>query len=47
VGGIYRWRWRDVEGGKEFGIRGVFLRIDPDVAITHTQIFDPAPGPPL
>lgn len=41
VGGIYRWRWRSVESGKEFGFHGVFLRIEPDVAITHTQIFDP------
>lgn len=41
VGGRYRWRWRNVEESREFGFHGVFLHIEPDTQIMHTQIFDP------
>ncbi len=41
VGGSYRWRWRNVESGKEFGFHGVYLSIEPNAKIAHTQIFDP------
>jgi uncharacterized protein YndB with AHSA1/START domain len=39
--GGYRWRWRNAESGREFGFHGVFLRVEPNVQIVHTQIFDP------
>lgn len=41
VGGRYSWRWRNIEGSREFGFHGVFLHIEPDAQIIHTQIFDP------
>lgn len=41
VGGTYRWRWRSVATGDEFGFHGVFLSIEPEVTLVHTQIFDP------
>lgn len=41
VGGAYRWRWRNHGSGAEFGFHGVFLHIEPDLEVRHTQIFDP------
>jgi len=41
VGGRYRWHWKNFESGGEFGFHGVFLHIEPDAQIVHTQIFDP------
>jgi uncharacterized protein YndB with AHSA1/START domain len=41
VGAGYRWRWRNVESGREFGFHGVFLRIEPDAEIMHTLKWTP------
>jgi uncharacterized protein YndB with AHSA1/START domain len=41
LGGGYRWRWRNVESGREFGFHGVYLRIKPNAEMVHTQEFDP------
>lgn len=41
IGGRYNWRWRNVKDNREFGFHGVFLHVEPDAQIMHTQIFDP------
>lgn len=41
VGGKYRWRWRSVEDGKEFGFFGEFKLVEPPHKIVHTEYFDP------
>jgi uncharacterized protein YndB with AHSA1/START domain len=40
VGGKYRWRWRNEEGGQEFGFSGELLEVAPHSRIVHTQHFD-------
>ena len=40
VGGKYRWRWRNDEGGQEFGFAGDVLEVVPHSKIVHTQFFD-------
>ncbi len=41
VGGAYRWRWRNEDGGAEFGFTGVFRDAEPAARLSHTQIYDP------
>jgi uncharacterized protein YndB with AHSA1/START domain len=41
VGGSYRWRWRNNDDGKEFGLFGVFKKVEPGVQIVQTQTYDP------
>lgn len=41
VGGKYRWRWRNVEDGKEFGFSGEFLEVALHSKLVHTQHYDP------
>lgn len=41
VGGTYRWRWRNDEGGQEFGFAGEVLEIALHTKIVHTQLYDP------
>jgi uncharacterized protein YndB with AHSA1/START domain len=40
-GGKYRWRWRSVDDGKEFGFHGVFKEVKPNERLRHTEFFDP------
>ena len=40
VGGKYRWRWRNEEGGQEFGFSGELLEVALHSRIVHTQHFD-------
>ena len=41
VGGAYRWRWRSVEGNKEFGFFGKFIEVNEPSKIVHEENFDP------
>lgn len=41
VGGRYRWRWRSVDDGKEFGFYGEFRVVDPNRRLVQTEFFDP------
>jgi uncharacterized protein YndB with AHSA1/START domain len=41
VGGKYRWRWRSVEDGKEFGFHGEYREVQAPVRLVHTEIYDP------
>lgn len=40
-GGLYRWRWRNDEDGKEFGFVGEFREVVLATRLVHTQIYDP------
>ncbi len=41
VRGTYRWRFRRIEDGKEFGFHGEFRVVDPNRRIVHTEYYDP------
>jgi uncharacterized protein YndB with AHSA1/START domain len=41
VGGTFRWRWRSVEEGQEFGFHGDFRVVEPPHRIVHTEYFEP------
>jgi uncharacterized protein YndB with AHSA1/START domain len=41
VGGTYRWRWRNLEDGTQFGFFGTFTTVDSPSAIVHDQYYDP------
>ena len=41
VGGKYRWRWRSVEDGKEFGFHGSYREVVAPERIVHMEYFDP------
>jgi uncharacterized protein YndB with AHSA1/START domain len=41
VGGAFRWRWRAIEDGKEFGFYGEFTEVAPTRRLAHTEFFDP------
>lgn len=41
VGGKYRWRWRSVEDGKEFGFHGEFKEVEAPAKLVHSEYFDP------
>ncbi len=41
VGGEYRWRWRGIADGKEFGFHGEFREVSPPSKLVHTQFYDP------
>src|SRR5690606_29828156 len=40
-GGKYRWRWRSIEDGKEFGFHGTFEEVTPNERIRHIEFYDP------
>lgn len=40
-GGKYRWRWKNIEDGKEFGFHGEFKKVQPDKHLAHSEFFDP------
>jgi uncharacterized protein YndB with AHSA1/START domain len=44
VGGRYRWRWRNEEGGQEFGFTGEMLEVELHSKLVHTQLYDPGDG---
>jgi len=41
VGGAFRWRWRCIEDGKEFGFHGEFREVSPPGKLVHTEYYDP------
>jgi uncharacterized protein YndB with AHSA1/START domain len=41
VGGQFRWRWRNIENGQEFGFHGEFRVLEPGRRIVHTEYYDP------
>ncbi|WP_395645104.1 SRPBCC family protein [Terricaulis sp.] len=41
VGGAYRWAWRSVDGGKQFGFFGDFTEVAKPSKLAHTQTYDP------
>ena len=41
VGGAFRWRWRNVEDGKEFGFHGEFREVSAPGKLVHTEYYDP------
>jgi len=41
VGGKFRWRWRSIEDGKEFGFHGEFREVAAPGKLVHTEIYDP------
>lgn len=40
VGGLYRYRWRQLSDGTEFGLGGKFLEIVPGEKIVSTEAFE-------
>jgi len=40
-GGKFRWRWRNVESGAEFGFTGEFHEVVKPSRIVHVERFDP------
>jgi uncharacterized protein YndB with AHSA1/START domain len=41
VGGKFRWRWRSIEDGKEFGFHGEFIEVVAPSKLVHTEYYDP------
>jgi uncharacterized protein YndB with AHSA1/START domain len=41
VGGRFRWRWRNLENGDEFGFMGQYREVQPPSRIVHTEAYDP------
>jgi len=41
VGGAFRWRWRNSEGGRQFGFHGEFREVDAPNRLVHTESYDP------
>ena len=41
VGGNYKWLWRNLEDGKQFGFFGTFTEVDDPSKLVHEQYFDP------
>ena len=41
VGGLYRWRFRNDENGREFGFAGTFREVQPPSRLVHTEAYDP------
>lgn len=41
VGGQYRWRWRSIKNGREFGFAGRYQEVQPPSRIVHTEAYDP------
>lgn len=41
VGGTYKWRWRNLEDGGQFGFFGTFTTVDRPSKLVHEQYFDP------
>jgi uncharacterized protein YndB with AHSA1/START domain len=41
VGGGYRWQWRNIANGKQFGFHGEFREVVPRSKLVHTELFDP------
>jgi uncharacterized protein YndB with AHSA1/START domain len=41
TGGKYRWRWRSLEDGKEFGFHGEFMEVTAPSKLVTTELYDP------
>jgi len=39
--GKFRWRWQNIESGKQFGFHGEYRTIEPFTKIVHTEHYDP------
>lgn len=44
VGGKYRWRWRSLADGNQFGFFGTFMEVDGPSKLVHEQYYDPGDG---
>lgn len=45
VGGKYRWQWKRLEDGSQFGFFGTFTEVDAPSKIVHDQYFHPGDIP--
>jgi uncharacterized protein YndB with AHSA1/START domain len=41
VGGKYRWAWKNLEDGQQFGFVGTFTVVDAPSRLAHDQYYDP------
>lgn len=41
VGGAYKWQWRNLEGGGQFGFFGTFSEVNVPSKLVHAQYYDP------
>jgi uncharacterized protein YndB with AHSA1/START domain len=41
VGGTYRWLWKNLDDGTQFGFFGTFTEVTAPATLTHEQFFDP------
>ena len=41
VGGKYRWQWKSLEDGKQFGFFGTFTQVNAPSKLAHEQYYDP------
>jgi uncharacterized protein YndB with AHSA1/START domain len=41
VGGKYRWQWKNLEDGKQFGFFGTFTEVTAPSKLAHEQYYDP------
>ncbi len=41
VGGKYKWLWRNLDDGKQFGFFGTFTEVDNPSRLVHEQYYDP------
>jgi uncharacterized protein YndB with AHSA1/START domain len=41
VGGRYKWQWRNLDDGKQFGFFGTFTEVDGPSKLVHDQYYDP------
>lgn len=41
VGGKYKWLWRNLDDGKQFGFFGTFTEVDAPSTLVHEQYYDP------
>jgi uncharacterized protein YndB with AHSA1/START domain len=41
VGGTYKWLWRNLEDGTQFGFFGTFTTVDDPSELVHEQYFNP------
>lgn len=41
VGGKYRWQWKNLEDGKQFGFFGTFTEVNGPSKLVHEEYYDP------
>jgi uncharacterized protein YndB with AHSA1/START domain len=43
IGGTLKYRWRNDEDGKEFGVEGAFRAVERPARLVHDELFDDVP----